>query len=483
MTRRLTLLGLALLVVPALVRGPWFYQGVYWRGSPVATPEYASFTVPLPPLSTAEAPAARSALHGAHVLIDQSHANNFLAAELEPLVRAVSAHGGQVEFLTSSDSGSLATRLAAATALVVAAPNAPFTRDDVQRVEAFVGRGGRVLVLTDPTRGSPQYDSYYSDTSTPLDDSSAANTLLAPFEIAVADDYLYNLNENEGNFRNVLLTRFAASPLTADLGRVAFYAAHSIVSPSGLALISADEHTLSSRTDRGGDLAAAVLAANERVLAVGDLSFLSPPYDHVADNARWIFNLVSFLLGGEPSRAPTDFPYIFSGPVVVQALGELEMSTDLITALSSLQSTLDESGLALTMAQSPEVSANRIVLATYADKDELATFVDGFEIGLPGADGDPLAPSELQLPGWRTLDASAVGLMLVARNAGQTTLTLIGADASAVIELISALATHDFSMCIGQEGIAACATGPADLASLDFAFTDAAVPTLDGALP
>jgi len=73
--------------------------------------------------------------------------------------------------------------------------------------------------------------------------------------------------------------------------------------------------------------------------------------------------------------------------------------------------------------------------------------------------------------------------MLVARNAGQTTLTLIGAAASAVIELISALATHDFSMCIGQEGIAACATGPADLASLDFAFTDAAVPTLDGALP
>ncbi|OGO47118.1 MAG: hypothetical protein A2Z30_04095 [Chloroflexi bacterium RBG_16_64_43] len=483
MTRRLTLLGLALLVVPALVRGLWFYQGVYWRRSPVSTPEYASFTVPLPPLSTAEAPAARNASPGAHVLVDQSHANNFLAAELEPLLREVSAHGGQVEFLTSSDSGSLATRLAAATALVVAAPNAPFMRDEVQRIEAFVGRGGRVLVLTDPTRGSPQYDSYYSDTSTPLDDSSAANTLLAPFEITVADDYLYNLNENEGNFRNVLLTHFAASPLTADLGRVAFYAAHSIASPTGLALIYADENTLTSRTDRGGDLAAAVLAANERVLVIGDLTFLAPPYDHVADNARWISNLASFLLGGEPSRAPTDFPYIFSGPVVVQALGELEMSTDLITALSSLQSALDESGLALTISESPKATANRIVLATYADQEELSPFLGGFEIGLPGADGDPLGTGELQLPGWRTLDASAVGLMLVARNEGQTTLTLIGADASALIELISALATHDFSMCIGQEGIAACATGPADLASLDFAFADNDFTALDGGLP
>jgi hypothetical protein len=483
MTRRLVLLGLTLLVVPALVRGLWFYHGVYWRGSPVATPQYASFTVSLPPLSTAEAPAARSTSRSAHVLIDQSHANNLLAAELEPLLREVSAHGGQVEFLTAGDSGSLATRLAAATALVVAAPNAPFMRDEVARVEAFVGRGGRVLVLTDPTRGAPQYDSFYSASSTPLDDSSAANTLLAPFEITIADDYLYNLNENEGNFRNVLLTRFAASPLTADLGRVAFYAAHSIASPSGLALITADEHTLSSRTDRSGDLAAAVLAANERVLAVGDLSFLSPPYDHVADNARWISNLAGFLLGGEPSRAPADFPYIFSGPVVVEALGELKMSTDLISALSSLQSTLGEAGLALTIAESPEASANRIVLATYADKEELTPFIGGFEIGLPGPGGDPLATGELQLPGWRTMDASAVGLMLVARNGGQTTLTLVGADASAVIELIKALATRDLSMCIGQEGIAACALGPADLASLDFAFASEAVPTLDGALP
>jgi hypothetical protein len=250
-----------------------------------------------------------------------------------------------------------------------------------------------------------------------------------------------------------------------------------------LALISADAHTLSSRTDKSEDLAVAMLAANEHVLAVGDLSFLSPPYDHVADNARWISNLSGFLLGGEPSRAPADFPYIFSGPVAVEILGELEMSTELITALSSLQSTLGEAGLALTIADNPAASANRIVLSTYADKEELAPFVAGFKVELPAPGGDPLTAGELQLPGWRAMDASAVGLMLVARSAGQTTLTLIGADASAVIELLKALATQDFSMCIGQEGIAACALGPADLSSLDFAFAGENGSTLDGALP
>ncbi len=483
MTRRDKIIGLCVLLLPALLRGLWFYQGVFRRAVPVAIPEYAAFTVPLPPVSTAEAPSARSASPGAHILIDQTHANNFLAAELEPLLREVGTHGGQVEFLTTSDSGGLATRLASATALVIAAPNAPFTQDEVQRVEAFVGRSGRVLVLTDPTRGALFYNSYYSDTSTPLDDSSAANTLLAPFEITVADDYLYNLVENEGNFRNVVLTHFAASPLTEDLGRVAFYASHSITSPTGLALISADEHTLSSRTDQSGELAVAMLAANERVLAVGDLSFLSPPYDQVADNARWIANLTGFLLGGEPSRAPADFPYIFSGPVEVEMLGELEMTTDLITSLSSLQSTLGEAGLALTIADNPEARANRIVLATYADEEELAPFLAGFEIGLPEPGGDPLTAGQLQLPGWRAMDASAVGLMLVTRSAGQTTLTLIGTDAPAVIELLNALATQDFSMCIGQEGIAACALSPSGKSSLDFSFTDDTGAILDGGLP
>jgi hypothetical protein len=483
MTRRFVLIGLALLLLPALARGVWFYQGAYWRRTPVATPDYDSLTVPQAPVSTAEAPPTRSHEGGALVLIDQTHYNNFQSGELEPLLQQVSARGGQVEFVTSSDSGGLDPRLAAAGALVVVSPSTPYSVDEVRRVEAFVARGGRLLVLTDPTRWTQPYDLYSTSTTAIIDDSSAANTLLAPFDITIADDYLYNLVENEGNFRNILMTSFAASPLTADLTRVAFYASHSIASPSGVALITTDEDTLSSRTDLGGGLAAAVLAANERVLAVGDLSFVSPPYDAVADNARWIANLADFLTGGQPSRSPVDFPYIFGATPAVQTLGNLEMTSDLVKALSGLQSSLGEIGLSLTFSDDPEATANRIVLATYADQADLEPFMRGFSIGLPGTSSDPLTAGKLLLPGWSPLDPSTAGLMLVERTGRQTTLTLIGADPSALVELIETLASRDFSACLAQESLAVCAVEASGKGAFDFNFSTDAVPTPDGKLP
>ncbi len=483
MTRRFVLIGLALLLLPALARGVWFYQGMYWRRTPVATPDYDSLTVPLPPVSTAEAPTARGHQDGALVLIDQTHYNNFQSGELEPLLRQVSSRGGQVEFVTTSDSGGLDPRLAAAGALVVASPSTPYSVDEVRRVEAFVARGGRLLVLTDPTRWTQPYDVYSTSTTAIIDDSSAANTLLAPFDITIADDYLYNLIQNEGNFRNILMTSFAASPLTADLTRVAFYASHSIASPSGVALIATDGNTLSSRTDLGGGLAAAVLAANERVLAVGDLSFISPPYDAVADNARWIANLADFLMGGQPSRSPADFPYIFGGTPALQTLGDLEMTSDLVKALSGLQSSLGEIGLSLNFSDDPQAAANRIVLATYADGVELEPFIRGLAIGLPGASDDLLAAGKLRLPGWRPLDPSTVGLMLVERTGRQTTLTLIGAGSGALIEMIKTLASRDFSACLAQEGLAVCAVEDSGTSAFDFKFSTDAAPTLDGTLP
>ncbi len=484
MTRRLVLIGLALLLLPALVRGVWFYQGVYWRRAPVATPDYDSLTVPQPPISTPEALPARGHEGGALVLIDQTHFNNIQSGELEPLLRQVSSRGGQVEYVTSNDSGSLGQRLSAAGALLVASPSTPYTQDEVREVEAFIARGGRLLVLADPTRWTQPYDTYSGGSvMTLIDDSSAANTLLAPYDITIADDYLYNLDQNEGNFRNVLMTSFAASPLTADLTRVAFYASHSIASASGLTLIAADQNTLSSRTDLGGRLAAAVLAANERVLAVGDLSFISPPYDGVADNARWIANLADFLLGGQPSRSPVDFPYIFSGTPVVQTLGDLEMSADLVKALSGLQSSLRGIGLSLNFVDDPEAAANRIALGTYAAREELEPFISPFAIGLPGESSDPLAAGTLQLPGWRPLNASAFGLMLVARTGNQTTLTLVGAGSGALIEMIDALASRDFSACLAQEDLAVCAVDASGASAFDFGFATDALPTPDGALP
>ena len=155
-------------------------------------------------------------------------------------------------------------------------------------------------MIADPTRGS-RFDSV-----------TFANSLVIPFDLTFSDDYLYNLIEYEGNYRNVLFRKFAADPLTQGLGTVALYATHSVGTTTGTPLVQGDENTLSSRTDTGGHLAALALSANQQVLALGDLTFLTPPYYQVADNAVLINRLAQFLLGGQRTPTLADFPFVFS---------------------------------------------------------------------------------------------------------------------------------------------------------------------------
>ena len=79
-----------------------------------------------------------------------------------------------------------------------------------------VDRGGRLLILTDPTRSAVTYDYYGYGSATVMADVIAANSLLAPYDIAFVDDYLYNMSAYEGNYRNVFFTDFSANPLTKE---------------------------------------------------------------------------------------------------------------------------------------------------------------------------------------------------------------------------------------------------------------------------
>ena len=62
-------------------------------------------------------------------------------------------------------------------------------------MQDFVRRGGRLLILTDPTRSAVSYDYYGYGSATVMADVIAANSLLAPYDIAFVDDYLYNMTE------------------------------------------------------------------------------------------------------------------------------------------------------------------------------------------------------------------------------------------------------------------------------------------------
>jgi len=457
--------ALILLIVPSVVRGVWFYQGIYSRTAPIPTPDYVSLVMPTPPLATPQAEQPSAPTRSKTVLVDSAHKNVFDFTELDIAARALAGLGAHLEVvapapsptsISSSNSSSsntapspspssLNTMLKYADAFVVIAPNAPFTSDEVQEVQRFVEHGGRLLVIADPTRGS-RFDSV-----------TFVNSLVIPFDLTFSDDYLYNLIEYEGNYRNVLFHKFAADPLTEGLGTVALYAAHSVGTTTGTPLVQGDENTLSSRTDTGGHLAALALSANQQVLALGDLTFLTSPYYQVADNAVLINRLAQFLLGGERTRALADFPFVFSQPVVISPTRNVTLTADLATSLSKLQSSLTALDISVSMTAEPLKNSDLIVLGQYAPSNDLLPYLKPFISTLPEVITSTLGKStSISVPGVGNLARANTGVMLFSRTDERATLILLADDSDTLSKLMGVLASGDTSACAIQEQMALC---------------------------
>lgn len=454
------LLAILLLVVPVVARTLWFYNGIPSRLE-VKTPDYLSLEVPKPPASTIETWPVKPT-EGKIVVVDYYHSNQFQPGEIEALVTALTARGARIEMV---EDGSLATRLKYASAYVVISPTYSFTTDELLLVQRFVERGGRLLVLTDATRGTLDWD-YFSRMPIVTPDVNAANTLLAPFDIVFANDYLYNLVENEGNFRNVLFKNFAAVPLTRKLGQVALYGAHSVSTASGTALLIGDENTFSSLTDAGGELAAAALSANGQVLALGDFTFLMPPYNQVADNAPFVDRLVDFLLGDERVYDLADFPYLFNQPVSLLPTGEVQLTAELLSPIAGLQSTLKLVNIDLQVVEKAPKISNLIVLGTYTPSEDLIPYLAPFELGLEEGN------DYITVPGFGKVGRTGTGLMLFASGKTGNILVLLTDAIDDLSLLVDVLSYGNLSACVIQGQIGVCSIGSSDSFYEDFYFEE-----------
>src|ERR1700690_968385 len=296
MDRKIFWVALAALVLPLLLRLVWFFPGFNFPRS-IATPDYASLKLPEAPVSTTQVEELKQL--GGVVIVDYAHTNQFQPGEIQTLTDTLTQRGAHVEY--ASDQTTLATQLKAASAYIVISPSISFGSDDIRLVTDFVSRGGRLAVFTDATRGQVMYD-FSGNPVANTPDVDTANPLLEPFGITINGDYLYDLVENEGNFRNVYFKSFGKSDLTWGLSRIALYGTHSVETDSGVALLVGDDKTFSSTTDAtpANDAkqawSAAVLSKDGNVFAAGDFTFMLPPYDTVGDNSTLINNIADFLL-------------------------------------------------------------------------------------------------------------------------------------------------------------------------------------------
>lgn len=245
----------------------FFYRGVYFPPH-VKVQDFLSINVNL----SIPTEINDSFINGSGtVLIDLSHGNNFNAKNLNLLLFRILARGYRVEYFR--DGSNLKKNLSSATSFVVISPASSFSAADAKSVKEFIDGGGRLLMLSEPIK------------------DGEINSLASEFGVLFWNDYLYNLKENDGNFRYIYLTEFSDNNITKGLQKIVFYTASSVF---GNGIIFTDNNTYSSIRGEKGRYSVAVVTENSQVLAIGDITFLSEPYN-VADNNRLIYNIADFL--------------------------------------------------------------------------------------------------------------------------------------------------------------------------------------------
>lgn len=464
------LIALGAFLLPFVVRTFWFYQYIYQPTLPVIIPNYETFSVPAPPIGTDHIEADVSDAAGKVILLDWAHDNQFGISELEGLIGALNTWDVKVEIVQdtySSSEQSISERFKYASAYVVIAPETEFSSAEIQQIARFIERGGRLLVICDPTRSENSLTSfelgYYL--SSELGGVAAANSLLAPFDLVYSEDYLYNLLDNEGNYRNVLFHDFAEDPLTKDISTVVFYGVRSISTNTGTTLITGDQDTLSSRTDKAGEWGVAARSKGGGVIALGDLTFLTPPYNEVADNPLLINRLVEFLLGGELQRDLIDFPFLFHQPVAILETDSFGLSAETLRYISRMEGTLDKQNLPLTIVDDPYPGIDLIVPNLYQHADEIQSFLTPFDELILPMDSDD---GNLTVPDLGELNPAGIGLMLLSRSEVRTTLVMLAASSDDLLALVDIFTDSDLSDCLIREQIALCKVG----ASEGFMFGD-----------
>ena len=291
MKKRIAIVLAGILVV-VLGRGVFYYGGFY-RPPPTEMPSYEHIVAPLVPSTE---------FSDAHVkgkgiiLIDLSHNNNFDVEELNVLTSRLVSRGLTIEFFSlgadlkkellgkeTKDEKvvDLKEELKVADAYIIVCPRVQFSKEERKTVGDFVNNGGKLLLIADPTR------------------PSQINSASLKFELIFEADYLYNMKENDANYRNIFVTEFKETSITRAIKRIALYTAGSITSVDfGIAFVG--DNTFSSLIETRKRLSPLALTNDSKVLAVHDLTFMTEPYNGILDNNQLISNIADWL--ASPTR-------------------------------------------------------------------------------------------------------------------------------------------------------------------------------------
>jgi len=386
----------------------YFYQGSYDAPATVDIPYHEISSRSAASGKVADSPGSQE--RQGLLLVDAQHVNSFGENEIISLSSKVASRGYDVEFVGDFSAiedpeqipprlQQLAAKLRRADSFAVILPQTPFSDAEARLVERFVAKGGKLLLVSDPSR--PQQ----------------INTLAERFGLDFQPDYLYNTVENDLNFRHIVVNDFQPDRLTAGLDAVTLYMAGSIRSPGpGLAYI--DANTRSSLLESAGDLSPIAWGDSRNVLAVADLSFMVPPQDSLLDNDRLVSNIADYLTESERQLDLADFPYFYQ----TGADGSVDIligRQSLLGAGLQMKNGLAAYRVSAQVSAVEDVSRDTVFLGLYEDAVQVGQYLQAAGVRVDDTLGTPFTPD---------LDPTGAGIIVLDRGQDGRYVLIVLAD-------------------------------------------------------
>lgn len=356
------------------------------------------------------------------LVVDALHVNSFTEGEIVTLNSWVASRGYDVEVVGGFSTVGrearlrlLEDKLRRADSFLVALPRYSYTEAEADLVERFVEKGGKLLLVSDPTR------------------PSRINSLAKRFGVEFQPDYLYNTAEYDLNFRHIFVRDFQPAPLTSGLDTIALYIAGSVRS-SGHGLAFTDANTRSSLMEATEDFHPIAWGDSQNVLAIGDFTFMIPPYNSLVDNAKLLSNLAHYLTDSQRRFDLEDFPYFYEGGP--------EDTIDILLGRASLWSSgtemrnrLSAYGLSSEVRGTEDVSRDTAFLGLYEDAPQVGQYLQAAGIRIDDSLSTPFAAD---------LHREGTAIVLLHRDLDRHVLVVLADTPDGLAEAVDSLFSGEF---------------------------------------
>ena len=399
----------------------------YFKGSYDAPEEVKiAFERITPPSSTFSEFTEVASVRRGLLVLDGVHGNLFQKDEVSVLLSRVADRGYNVEFMGRTvralgrfDTLELGQRLhlldeklRQADSFVVVLPLDPYAQDEVDIVQDFVGKGGKLLLIADPTR--------------PQD----INSLAEVFGIAFQPDYLYNTTDYDINFQNIFVEGFRADEITRDLSKIVLYTAGFIKS-TGTGLAFTDSATQSSLVvGQPEPFYPLARGSDPSVLAIADLTFMIPPQNSIGDNDTLIANIADFLTQSERVFELADFPHFFGADVDILLGGDALF--DVATRLKSLPGTLR---IESEIQGFEDLTKDTVFLGLYDDAPGVVQYLGPAGVRVSETVRTPFTPD---------IPTEGTALVLLNKSSQRRVLVILGDTPGALLDMVGRLASGAF---------------------------------------